>query len=77
MSKDRDRLEKVIAVALNPGAYEEEAITALRKARELPAAALGAALKGRSAFVATFQIAVNVTVVLPSTNAVMAVETSE
>jgi hypothetical protein len=35
MSKDRDRLEKVIAVALNPGAYEEEAITALRKAREL------------------------------------------
>lgn len=35
MSKDRDRLEKVIAVALNPGAYEQEAITALRKAREL------------------------------------------
>jgi hypothetical protein len=35
MSKDRDRLEKVIAVALNPGAYEEEAITALRRAREL------------------------------------------
>ena len=35
MSKDRDRLEKVIAVALNPGDYEEEAITALRKAREL------------------------------------------
>ena len=23
MSKDRDRFEKVIAVALNPGAYEE------------------------------------------------------
>jgi hypothetical protein len=35
MSNDRDRLEKVIAVALNPGAYEEEAFTALRKAREL------------------------------------------
>src|SRR6516164_8049306 len=31
----RDRFDKVIAVALNPGAYEEEAITALRKAREL------------------------------------------
>ena len=35
MTNDRNRLEKVIAVALNPGAYEEEAITALRKAREL------------------------------------------
>lgn len=31
----RDRFDKVIAVAVNPGAYEAEAITALRKAREL------------------------------------------
>ena len=35
MSTDRDRLDKVLAVAVNPGAYENEAIAALRKAREL------------------------------------------
>ena len=31
----RDRFEKIIAIAVNPATYEEEAITALRKAREL------------------------------------------
>ena len=35
MSDDRERFDKVIAVAINPGAYENEAIVALRKAREL------------------------------------------
>jgi hypothetical protein len=35
MPADRDRLNKVLAVAINPGAYEQEAVTALRKAREL------------------------------------------
>jgi hypothetical protein len=32
---DRDRFNKIIAVAVNPGAYEEEAVAALRRAREL------------------------------------------
>jgi hypothetical protein len=32
---DRDRFEKIIAIAVNPATYEEEAMTALRKAREL------------------------------------------
>jgi hypothetical protein len=32
---DRKRIEKMLAVAINPGAYEEEAISALRKAREV------------------------------------------
>jgi hypothetical protein len=32
---DRKHIEKMIAVALSPGAYEEEAISALRKAREV------------------------------------------
>jgi hypothetical protein len=31
----KDRLDKVIAVAINPGAFEQEAIAALHKAREL------------------------------------------
>lgn len=31
----RDRFDKIIAIAVNPATYEEEAITALRKAREL------------------------------------------
>jgi hypothetical protein len=35
MSDDRDRFNKIIAVAVNPATYEEEAIAALRKAREL------------------------------------------
>lgn len=35
LSKDRDRLDKIIAVAINPSAYEDEAISALRRAREL------------------------------------------
>jgi hypothetical protein len=35
MSQNRDRLNKVIAIAINPGAYEQEAIAALRKARTL------------------------------------------
>ena len=35
MPKNRDRFEKIIAVAISPGAYEEEAISALRRAREL------------------------------------------
>jgi Protein of unknown function (DUF2786) len=32
---DRKRIEKMLAVAINPGVYEEEAISALRKAREI------------------------------------------
>ena len=32
---DRKKLDKVLAVAINPGAFEEEAIAALRKAREI------------------------------------------
>jgi hypothetical protein len=32
---DRKRIEKMLAVAISPGAYEEEAISALRKAREI------------------------------------------
>jgi hypothetical protein len=35
MPKNRDRFQKIIAVAINPGAYEDEAISALRRAREL------------------------------------------
>jgi Protein of unknown function (DUF2786) len=35
MSDDRSRLQKVLAVAINPGAVEGEAIAALRRAREL------------------------------------------
>ena len=35
MSPKRDRFDKVMAVAINPGAYEAEAMTALRKARDL------------------------------------------
>jgi hypothetical protein len=31
----RDRFDKIIAIAVNPGAYEEEAIAALLKARQL------------------------------------------
>ncbi len=31
----KDRLDKVLAIAINPGAYEQEAVAALRKAREL------------------------------------------
>src|ERR1043166_4915983 len=34
-SLGRDRFDKIIAIAVNPATYEEEAITALRKAREL------------------------------------------
>ncbi len=32
---DKDRLDEVLAVAVNPGAYEQEAVAALHKAREL------------------------------------------
>jgi hypothetical protein len=32
---DRKQIEKILAVALSPGAYEQEAIAALRKAREI------------------------------------------
>ena len=35
MTENRGRLEKIIAVAINPGAYEEEAMSALRRARAL------------------------------------------
>jgi hypothetical protein len=35
MPSDRDRFNKVVAVAISPGAYEGEAIAALHKAREL------------------------------------------
>jgi hypothetical protein len=31
----KDRLDKMLAVAINPGAYEQEAVAALHKAREL------------------------------------------
>ena len=32
---DKKRFDKVLAVAINPGAYEQEAVAALQKAREL------------------------------------------
>jgi hypothetical protein len=35
MSEHRKRFNKIIAVAINPGAYEDEAIAALRRARAL------------------------------------------
>jgi hypothetical protein len=35
MASDRDRLDKVLAIAINPGAYETEAVAALRAARQL------------------------------------------
>src|SRR5262245_36921440 len=35
MADERNRFQKVIAVAVNPGAQEPEAIAALRRAREL------------------------------------------
>ena len=35
MTSNRDRFNKVMAVAVNPGAYEPEAIAALRMAREI------------------------------------------
>jgi len=35
MSSEKDRFDKVLAIAVNPGAYEEEAVAALHKAREL------------------------------------------
>ena len=31
----KDRLDKVLAVAISPGAFEQEAVAALHKAREL------------------------------------------
>jgi hypothetical protein len=34
MPGERDRFNKVLAVAINPGSYEQEAIAALRKARD-------------------------------------------
>jgi hypothetical protein len=48
MMSDKERFDKVLAVAINPGAYEGEAIAAFRKARELakknPSLANGAEL---------------------------------
>ena len=35
MIGDKERFEKVLALAIDPGAYEGEAIAAFRKAREL------------------------------------------
>jgi len=35
MSNDRDRLQKVLSLAINPGAIEGEAVAALHRAREL------------------------------------------
>jgi hypothetical protein len=35
MSNERERLEKVLAIAINPGAIEHEAIAALKRARDL------------------------------------------
>jgi hypothetical protein len=35
MASDRDRLDKVLAIAVNPGADETEAVAALRAARQL------------------------------------------
>jgi hypothetical protein len=35
MPSDRDRLDKVSAIAVNPGAYETEAVAALCAARKL------------------------------------------
>ena len=35
MSEKREKFQKIIAVAINPGAYEDEAIAALRRARAL------------------------------------------
>jgi hypothetical protein len=35
VADDRGRFQKVLAIAINPGAYETEAIAALRKARNL------------------------------------------
>ncbi len=35
MASDRDRLDKVLAIAVNPEAYEPEAVAALRAARQL------------------------------------------
>jgi hypothetical protein len=35
MSAEKERFDKVLAIAINPGAYEGEAIAALHKAREL------------------------------------------
>ena len=35
MASDRDRLDKVLAIAVNPGAYDTEAVAALRAARQL------------------------------------------
>jgi hypothetical protein len=32
---DRKQIEKIIAIALSPGAFEEEAVAALRKARDI------------------------------------------
>jgi hypothetical protein len=36
MPSDRDRLDKVLAIAVNPGAYETEAVAALRAVYSLP-----------------------------------------
>jgi hypothetical protein len=36
MASDRDRLDKVLAIAVNPGAYETEAVAALRAALAHP-----------------------------------------
>jgi hypothetical protein len=56
MAGDRARFNKVLAVAVNPGSYEQEAIAALRKARDLvktdptlahpPPPALASVIKG-------------------------------
>jgi hypothetical protein len=35
MSKNRERFAKIVAIAMDPAAFEDEAIAALRKARQL------------------------------------------
>jgi hypothetical protein len=35
LAGQRDKFQKIVAIAMDPGAFEDEAIAALRKAREL------------------------------------------
>ena len=55
----KDRLDKVLAVAINPGAFEQEAVAALHKARELVKRDPNLAFDLQSADKASFEVEIS------------------
>src|SRR5258706_4973908 len=55
----KDRLDKVLAVAINPGAFEQEAVAALHKARELVKRDPNLAFDLQSADEASFEVEIS------------------